>query len=243
METMQDKLIREKLNSLDTLPEGYTPSLDSKWELLMAGQPQKKEPKRQFWYAAAAGFLLLLTFGFLFLRSAKKPVTEIIAHTSVPQKLNSTSIPENHQTAPEENVAENDSAERQKTAIASNTVSKIASKNAMVKGLKTPPSDKTEEKLAMKSSSESNLAKAEPNSVFKEQTTSLIAVEAPKSIQKKKARFVEMDFEAEAKPRMVASEKAPTTKMQFKLKILPKTNEEAPAVVQNEKPLRLQHTF
>src|SRR5688572_17026520 len=84
METMQDKLIREKLNSLDTLPEGYAPLLDSKWELLMAGQPEAKKSRQYFWYATAASLLLLLGFGFLFLNIPNSSNETIISHTKLP---------------------------------------------------------------------------------------------------------------------------------------------------------------
>src|SRR5687768_10547211 len=136
METMQDKLVREKLNSLDTLPEGYMPSLDSKWELLMAGQPQKQEPKRYLWYAAAASFLLLLAFGFLFLKPAEQPATGIIAKAPVSDKNSTPSTLENHQPASQISQPENAIAYQRKTAIAVNTEPKSIAKNAMVKALK-----------------------------------------------------------------------------------------------------------
>src|SRR5687767_4351937 len=80
----QDKQIREKLNSLDTLPEGYAPSLDSKWELLMAGQPEVKKQTPYFWFAAAASIVLLLGFGFLFLKNSTTPNPMEIAGKTAP---------------------------------------------------------------------------------------------------------------------------------------------------------------
>lgn len=61
MERMDDKLLRSKLDSLHELPQGYEPSLDSKWELLEAGIPEKKKRRVIVWWAAAAGIALLIT--------------------------------------------------------------------------------------------------------------------------------------------------------------------------------------
>ncbi len=243
MEAMQDKQIREKLNSLDTLPEGYTPSLDSKWELLMAGQPQKKERPVYMWYAAAASFLILLTFSFLFLKSTEQPATEIIAEAPVLGKSLKPISQENHQIGHQKSVAENARVNQPKTAIAANSVTRFVPENASHKALKTQVSENSDEKIAAALSSENNILKAEPETTITEQTPNLIAAEAPKSIQKKKARFIELDFDTPAKPQMAATALAQTAKVKFKIKILPKASEDAPAIVQNEKPLRLQHTF
>src|SRR5688500_16253069 len=87
MEAMQDKIIREKLNSLDTLPEGYAPSLDSKWELLNTGKPEKKKEKPLYlWYAAAASVLLLLCFGLTYFQFGNKALEKGLAVENIPNK-------------------------------------------------------------------------------------------------------------------------------------------------------------
>src|SRR5688572_9574297 len=136
METMQDKLIREKLNSLDTLPERYVPSLDSKWELLLAGQPEKKKRIPEFWYAIAASLVLLLTFGYLLLPKPAKQNTNTIAHQTIQTKQPVHAIKELIQ--PEAKIAV------AKPVIVTKHLQK-ATKNARVKPEKTQSENVSEE--------------------------------------------------------------------------------------------------
>ena len=71
MEQMDDNIIREKINSLHELPDGYSVSLESKWELLQAGIEGR--PKRKFflWYAAAMLILLLIP-AWIFINHGEK---------------------------------------------------------------------------------------------------------------------------------------------------------------------------
>src|SRR6188768_4065609 len=99
MEAMQDKEIREKLNSLNTLPEGYSPSLDSKWELLRAGLPEKKKQPPFSLYALAASLLLLLGFGFLFRQSATFQAEKAGIASVLPSSVAKEFTPEKAKTA------------------------------------------------------------------------------------------------------------------------------------------------
>src|SRR5688572_27907678 len=126
METMQDILIREKLNSLDTLPVGYALWLDSKWELLRAGKPEKKRKPIYFWYAAAASLLLLLGFGVTFWQTEKPAAEKAIAKQEIQAGKITPEIPVQNTTAPDNKP--------EKQAIAS---TEIAPKNDGVKSPKT----------------------------------------------------------------------------------------------------------
>ncbi|MBK7570336.1 MAG: hypothetical protein IPI10_01465 [Bacteroidetes bacterium] len=42
MENKENKLIADKINSLDKLPQGYNPNLDAKWALLQS--EEKEQP-------------------------------------------------------------------------------------------------------------------------------------------------------------------------------------------------------
>lgn len=68
MEQLATNSIAEKLESLDMLPTGYTPNLDSKWALLERSREGEKRVKRKgiFWMRAAA-LVLLCSFILLFL--------------------------------------------------------------------------------------------------------------------------------------------------------------------------------
>lgn len=57
-----DKSVREKLNQLTGLPEGYTPNLQSKWALLEASLEAEQHSKRRgFWMLRAAAVLFLFS--------------------------------------------------------------------------------------------------------------------------------------------------------------------------------------
>lgn len=79
META-DNIIKNKVDSVKDLPEGYVPNLNSKWELLQAGLPQqteKKQRKHRLFYMqlAAAVAAMLLMIGGSGLLLIKKPNT------------------------------------------------------------------------------------------------------------------------------------------------------------------------
>ena len=79
META-DNIIKNKVDSITDLPEGYVPNLNSKWELLQAGlpqQPEKKQRKPRLFYMqlAAAVAAILLMIGGSGLLLIKKPNT------------------------------------------------------------------------------------------------------------------------------------------------------------------------
>lgn len=53
MELLENNIIQQKLNSLDTLPEGYTPSMASKFELLMTAAPAEKKQSKWLYFIPA----------------------------------------------------------------------------------------------------------------------------------------------------------------------------------------------
>lgn len=65
MEMYSNNIIKGKIDSVDTLPEGYTPNLSNKWELLEAGLVKQKEKKPLLLYIrqTASVAALLLLFG------------------------------------------------------------------------------------------------------------------------------------------------------------------------------------
>ena len=241
METTQDRQIREKLNSLDTLPEGYAPSLDSKWELLLAGKPEEKPRTPYFWYAAAASLLLLLSFGFLFFSKSIEPKETTIANTKI-----AVPKPETIADPTPETVAV--FAQKPTETIAAATPEKvianpvIISKNARAKTIKTPAAANN---FVVKNTSvipENSVQLSEPTGLTPATEPVLATSEVQKIACKKKTTFIEMDFEA-PKPARNPRPQTQTAQINFKLKLLPKATETSATVVQNEKPFRLQHTF
>lgn len=64
MENLENKLIRDKINTIENLPKDYAPLLDSKFELLMAGIPKSDKKRKRIWiiipWGVAAGIALLV---------------------------------------------------------------------------------------------------------------------------------------------------------------------------------------
>lgn len=64
MENLENKLIWDKITTIENLPKDYAPLLDSKFELLMAGIPESDKKRKRIWiiipWGVAAGIALLL---------------------------------------------------------------------------------------------------------------------------------------------------------------------------------------
>jgi len=59
-----DNIIKQKVNSLDSLPPGYEPNLESKWNLLEAGLDEgKKKRVILYWHRVAIAAMLLIIGG------------------------------------------------------------------------------------------------------------------------------------------------------------------------------------
>jgi hypothetical protein len=83
MEMRSDKIIQDKINSVDDLPEGYSPNLNSKWELLQAGLKPEQNKKPVLYYiqrasAVAAMLLLIGGSGLLIIKKPTKPTASNI---------------------------------------------------------------------------------------------------------------------------------------------------------------------
>lgn len=63
MESVEDKVIKQKINSVTELPAGYNPNLQSKWELLQAGLEPRKKRSLLFYVSGAAVAAMLLMIG------------------------------------------------------------------------------------------------------------------------------------------------------------------------------------
>ncbi|MES2689477.1 MAG: hypothetical protein V4658_03690 [Bacteroidota bacterium] len=85
METVENKNIRQKINAVTDLPVGYTPNLESKWDLLEAGF-NKKENKAVGFYiryiSGIAAALLLIGGAGLYIIKNNKPVARQVQQAS-----------------------------------------------------------------------------------------------------------------------------------------------------------------
>ncbi len=72
MESWENKILADKLNSLQDFPAGYTPNLSAKWEIVETGLPTGKKrrvPLLVRWSVAAA---VLLAVGFVWMNTSRE---------------------------------------------------------------------------------------------------------------------------------------------------------------------------
>lgn len=84
MEMHSNNIIKQKIDSVNSLPQNYKPNLESKWELLEASLKSNKSKPFIFWFnrigSAAAVLLLFGGIGIYFIKvikpsNLKKPAT------------------------------------------------------------------------------------------------------------------------------------------------------------------------
>ncbi|MES2558144.1 MAG: hypothetical protein V4590_00270 [Bacteroidota bacterium] len=92
METLEDNIVQHKLSSLDTLPEGYTPNLESKWSMLEAGFDGNKK-RIVAWKPIAAAALLLFLGGAALLLQQIKPQAKATAGQLNPTVVIAQTVP------------------------------------------------------------------------------------------------------------------------------------------------------
>jgi hypothetical protein len=102
MEMRSDKIIQDKINSVNDLPEGYSPNLNSKWELLQAGLKSEQNKKSVMYYiqrasVVAAMLLLIGGSGLLIIKKPTKPITSSLQTNNNSVVNTATKIEEVHQ--------------------------------------------------------------------------------------------------------------------------------------------------
>jgi hypothetical protein len=117
MEHMEDKIIRDKIDSLHSLPAGYAPSIDSKWELLETALQGKKKNNIPYYLAIAATLLLLFSIGWIMLKSDKSNVIKNDASQVAVMPVQEKKSTDNEQAVASEDVQ---SIKAQKTETAVN---------------------------------------------------------------------------------------------------------------------------
>lgn len=87
METAENSTIQQKINSVTDLPHGYTPNLQSKWDLLEAGLNKQERKTSLFYFRYISGIaaaLLLIGGAGLYIIKNNKPVTKPAAQQTQP---------------------------------------------------------------------------------------------------------------------------------------------------------------
>lgn len=75
MNSQADKLIRERLSSIDSLPDGYTPNIDSKWMIIHESK-RRGVGNYKLWIGIAACFLLFLTSAIIWKQDPASTIVE-----------------------------------------------------------------------------------------------------------------------------------------------------------------------
>ena len=214
MEWLENNILKEKLEQLDTLPEGYTPSLDSKFELLMAATSAPAKRVSRLYYlipASAAAAVVVMFFYF----SGVEQKVEYAAHYYSGHQLAEPAVVNTH-------------------IQQSETVAQVQKKQRIRKRLRTKTAPAAEVKVAFLGNE--HMANTP---VVEEQNTTLVAIEnTPK--KEKKVRYTEVDFDD--KPIHVASAEpahTPKQRVAFRFSIFNTTA----GTSTNTPPLLLKQNF
>jgi hypothetical protein len=90
MEMHSNNIIKQKIDSINSLPQNYEPNLESKWELLEASLESNKPKPIVFWFnriGSAAAILLLLGGIGIYIIKVVKPTTSKKPATAQVQKI------------------------------------------------------------------------------------------------------------------------------------------------------------
>lgn len=182
MENLENKIIAEKINSLDYLPEGYQPNLDAKWELLQNDKKNRKvfflyERKNRLLIAACVIFLLLCGIVLMNLNNNEKLNSSTVATTPV---TGNKSPIENTSPKITSNVP---------LANSTATPKKLQHKKiSPVKSFQNPTTPNIEQVALV-------IHEADTSKEIVKNNTEPIAI-----TKTKKQRYVQMDFEGEVQP-------------------------------------------
>lgn len=135
MKNMGDKAISEKLGELDTLPHGYEPNLDSKWELLEASMSKCKDSSKRLvytWMSIAASLLIIFSLGISLYFNQDKEITA--EKNRAPLIPLATSEPPTSYLTEDKNPAEN-SGKIQTEIMSSHSTAHVSIAKSMIQPL------------------------------------------------------------------------------------------------------------
>ncbi len=224
MEHLDDKNIRNKIDLLDSLPAGYEPSLQSKWELLENALPEKKNNNRKFILAIAASIILLLGFGGLFIKTTLEQQPDIVFQdVKAVKKTNEITLPEVDNFASTEN-----------TGLLSGNIVRSENTSRKIENSIT----ETNPEIAFTTIKDSVSESVIPEVILTE--NNLVAT-SPKT-KKSKKRFVEIDFNEVEITQPEPETKLAGNKIKFKVNIL-KTRQKTTGETQPATVLKLSKEF
>lgn len=85
---LEDKIIKQKIDSLEKLPEGYEPNLESKWNLIETGLNEGNKKKVAIiWYRIAIAAMLLMIGGGTLMLLKTETESHLQQHANIRNKI------------------------------------------------------------------------------------------------------------------------------------------------------------
>ncbi len=227
MKDQADKLFADKLSSLDNLPDGYSPNIDSKWAIIHGSVTSGKAVNYKLRIGIAACLLLLFISGILLLK-INAPTTVIVETQNPAEKI-----------SPSDKIKVADKKEVE-------DVNRVAQQVPLQKKNHGHSMQRQIEKVGGEiDNNNSETAETEinnPQTIGQdmESVTNNVAMTVPQQVNKNR-RYVEVDFsDPVQQSRPVANEKNPfTVKINFSFR---KDNFSSEKSVSTQ-PLRLHQNF
>jgi hypothetical protein len=181
MDMLENKKIREKINSLDELPESYHPNMASKWSLLEAGLDGNDNKRIIAWKRIAVAAVLLMIAGSAFVLFNYKQTSQLSEKSTVIKNASTLS----EANVPNASTSLSMTEQQLVLEIKGNLrpIKKINEKKLL------PVPAKEEDRIAVIPVKDSIV---QPLAPVKE--TGMLTANAPKA---KKRRFIELDFNDE----------------------------------------------
>jgi hypothetical protein len=172
MDMLENKKIRDKINSLDELPENYHPNMASKWSLLEAGLDGNENRKVIAWKHIAVAAVLVMMAGSAFVLLNYQETSQLSEKSTVIKNastLSKANVPGRTESQPVQEMKEEPQP-----------VKKVNREKIFLAPVKE------EDMIAVIPVKDSIV---QPFTPVKE--TAMLTVNAPKA---KKRRFIEVDF-------------------------------------------------
>lgn len=230
MENLENDIIKNKIDSLHELPDGYMPDLDSKWEILeSAMNDPKKKRISMFWPLTVVAASVLVFIGTLFL---SKPAINIVQNKSSFEKeiKSGNEIVQNSKVSPDSYRVQNDTKieERKSVQNSKNRSGDYRVQNSNKNELNKK--DKIELIVHEMGVIQSDTIK---------EISNIILAETKPAARNKKRKFVEINFDAPVQPATV--ENSPEEKIS--VRFFAKSNEGSNGSNADGTRLKLQHNF
>jgi hypothetical protein len=235
MKPNTDKILRDKIESLDTLPGNYNGSIESKWELLRAGMQSSREEKFPLFRLAAS--IIMVTGLMVWMIYLTGRDSNQVTHL----KNQSPAIQKENLQIPSVKTEVSGQVEQQKTVTIKVPIPavKIETPTPQKNNIESPNVPQENSLITLQNPEE----KFVENEAVPEPVIAEVTVLKNKTGSKPKKRYVEIQF---GQTQQVIAENKPEKKsFSFKMRLLPAFDPPKTTVLANEDspPIRVQIPF